>query len=270
VSSRLGDTTGAAGAAGKGNAAERTPEVALRETCRVVAGRVPLWRYHRARLEAGGCGDALLAAADEVMLDAVSAWRGQAPGSSRVRLTLVANPEGSVSARVERRLSSLDVPGGPAVALVEVATPPTQPHGAAKPADRTYWHEAQRRARALGADQALLVSGEAGEAGEPGSVLDGGSVVDGGNATVWIVIDGAIVTPPAPPAVAGVARAFLLEALAGAGTPARVGPVAPALLDAADEVFLTNAFGGAVHVRGRGPGPVFDRVARIFAAMWGA
>jgi branched-subunit amino acid aminotransferase/4-amino-4-deoxychorismate lyase len=158
-----------------------------------------------------------------------------------------------VDARVQRRLSSLDVPGGPVAVAVEADGAPPLPAGAAKPADRAWWDEAQRRARALGSDQAIVVWN--------------GRILDGGTATVWAVAGGVLLTPPAPDAVAGVARAFLLDACARAGVPARVGVLDAAALEEADELFLTNAFAGAVAVRGRG-GRVFEAVAEEFAELW--
>ncbi len=181
--------------------AEHLEGVALRETCRLVGGVVPLWRYHRARLASAGCGaDVLEAAAVDV-----------------------------------------DEP------------PPALPTSAAKPADRAWWDVAQRRARALGAHQALIVRD--------------GHVIDGGSASVWAVSAGVAVTPPAPFAVAGVARALLLEALPRAGVEARVEPLPLADVLAADELFLTNAFAGAVAVRGRG-GPVAAAARRVFDDVW--
>lgn len=234
-------------------AVDGAPVVALRETCRLVARAIPLWPYHRARLAAGGCGDALLGRAEDAALTAAREWTGAA--SSRVRLTVVVTPDGGVEAKAERRLSSLDVPGGPRLAVVEVAAPPRLPAGAAKPADRFYWDDAQRRARAAGGDIAALVGPD-------------GAIIDAGTSTIWIVSGGAILTPPAPPAVAGVARAFLLDALAASGDPARVEALSADDLAGASEVFLTNAFGGAACVRGRGPGPASERVASIFDQMW--
>jgi len=235
-------------------APDAAPALPLRETCRLVAGRVPLWPYHRRRLASGGCGEELLATCDEVVQQQASGWTGT--GSSRLRLTLVVSPDSAIDACIQRRLSSLDVPGGPAAARVDVdvAAPPLMPTGAAKPADRSWWDDAQRRARAAGADQAIIVGPD-------------GDVLDGGTSTVWIAEDGVICTPPAPPAVAGVARAFLLEALAAAGTPARVEPVSWERFEAADESFLSNAFGGCVAVRGRG-GETTRAVAARLAAVW--
>jgi branched-subunit amino acid aminotransferase/4-amino-4-deoxychorismate lyase len=227
------------------------PPVALRETCRLVEGRLPLWPYHRARLRAGGCGDATLAELESRVDEAIAGWKGRA--SNRTRLTLVVGPEGPIDVTIQQRLSSLDVPGGPTVAAVEVTASPWLPPGAAKPADRSWYDDVQRRARWADGHQALIV-------------LDG-LVIDGGSASGWTVSGGVVTTPPAPDAIAGVARAFLLDALARDSIPVRVEPLAVAAVQDADELFLTNAFGGAVAVRGRS-GPVFERVSELFAAMW--
>jgi branched-subunit amino acid aminotransferase/4-amino-4-deoxychorismate lyase len=229
------------------------PPFALRETCRLVRGRVPLWPRHRARLAAGGCGADLLERADREVARAAAGWDG--PESSRLRLTCVVTPEGEVTSLVERRLSTLDVPGGPRLAVVEIAEPPTLPPGAAKPADRSYWDRAHRSARAAGGDIAVIATRE-------------GLVLDGSTSTVWLVLGGEVRTPSAPPAIAGVARAFLLDSLAAAGSPARVGPCTLTDLERADDVFLTNAFGGFAAVRGRG-GSEAARLAReAFARLW--
>jgi len=233
-------------------AAAGAPEVPLRETCRLVSGSVPLWTYHRARLASGGCGDDLLREADRLVAAEGAGWTGA--DSTRLRLTLIVTPDGHLDARVQRRLSSLDVPGGPRIRVVEATGLPLLPFGAAKPADRSWWDDAQRRARAEGGDQAIIVDAE-------------GAVIDGGTATVWAVFDGETVTPPAPGAIAGVARAFALDALARAGTPAKVCRLDSHRLASADELFLTNAFAGAVAVRGRG-GPVCEGLAADFARLW--
>lgn len=236
---------------GAAGSADLRPPVALRETCRLVAGRVPLWTYHRARLLAGGCGEALIAEIDARVAETVANWTGKA--SNRQRLTVVVAPNGEIEAVVRQRLSSLDVPGGPTAAFVEVNSPPWLPPGAAKPTDRRWWDDAQRRARWADGHQAIIVCEDL--------------VVDGGTASVWAVSGGVVVTPPAPDAIAGVARAFLLDALGREGVPVCVRPLPALDVQTADELFLTNAFGGAVAVRGRG-GPVFERVSDLFARMW--
>jgi branched-subunit amino acid aminotransferase/4-amino-4-deoxychorismate lyase len=244
-------TEGRTGAVRATSGRAAVPAVPLRETCRLVSGRVPLWPYHRRRLASGGCGEDLLAAADTAVAREAAGWQG--PNSSRLRLTLIVTPDGLVDARVQRRLSSLDVPGGPRAVQVAVDCPPDLPPGAAKPADRAWWDAAQRAARALGAHQAVL--------------MRDGRVLDGGSATVWAVVDGVLLTPPAPCAIAGVARAFLLDQCACSGMPVRVCDLDAGVLADADELFLTNGFAGAVAVRGRG-GAVFERVSALFEQMW--
>ena len=233
------------------------PAVALRETCRVVVGRpfpeaVPLWPWHRARLAAGGCGPVLLAAAESAAADAIAAYQG--PAGPRIRLTVVAEPDGSARASCERRLSSLDVPSGPVVALVSVSATPVLPAGPAKPADRSPWDAAQAQARRLGAHQALLVGPDH-------------TIIDGGTATLWLAMRGVLVTALAPPAIPGVARAWLLEHAASLGLRTDVRPVAPEDLDFAEEVLLTNAFAGAIAVRGSG-GKVAEVARWAFAGLW--
>ena len=233
------------------------PTVALRETCRVVAGppfpeAVPLWPWHRARLAAGGCGAAVLAASERAAAEAIGAYAG--PAGPRIRLTVVARPDGSVRASCQRRLSSLDVPGGPVVALVSVQAPPALPAGPAKPADRSAWDAAQSQAVRLGAHQALLVG--------PDDAL-----IAGGTATLWLVSRGVLVTPPSPPAIPGVARAWLLERVESLGLSPDIRRVVPEDLDLAEGVFLTNAFAGAVAVRGR-CGSVTGIVHEAFVSLW--
>lgn len=226
------------------------PPVALRETCRVVGGRVPLWAWHRARLTSGGCSAALLEAAEKAALVAAAGHPGARAGQ-RVRLSLGVGADGAVSAEVSRELSSLDVVGGPACVRVDLAEPLDLPPGAAKPLDRSPWDRAQRAAYDAGAHQAVLVGPD-------------GLVIDGGTATVWAVEEGVLVTPPAPPAIAGVARAWLLGRT---GVRTRVEPLAWERFEAAEEALLTNAFGGAAAVRRRG-GSVCDTVAGLFAELW--
>lgn len=232
--------------------ASGAPPAALRETCRVVGGRLPLWPFHRARLAAGGCGTTLMQQVDEAVVEAAAPWDGEV--SPRVRLSVTVSPDGGVAIDVRRTLSSLDVPGGPEAVRVDVAAAPDLPTGAAKPADRTWWDDVQRAARAAGGHQGLAVDPM-------------GNLVDGGTSTVWIAEGAALATPPAPPAVAGVARAFLLRAAHGPRIAIRVEPVSWERFIAADEAFFTNAFGGAVAVRGRG-GAVFGAVGALFDEMW--
>jgi len=228
------------------------PAVGLRETCRIAGGRVPLWPYHRARLAAGGAGEVVLAQADALVARSAEEWSG-AP-TRRGRLTVEVSPDGGVTVDVDKRLSSLDVPGGPVAVRVDVAEPPELPPGPAKPADRAYWDEAHRRATAGGGHQAVIVGPD-------------GTIVDGSTATLWIAENGLAITGHAPPAIPGVARAFVLENASGAGFGVSVEAITWERFEGAEEAFLTNAFGGAVGVRGRS-GPVFSAVKALFDEAW--
>jgi len=226
---------------------------ALKETCRVTRGRIPLWPWHRARLKAGGVDEATLALAEEQVETAAAQW-ADAP-TRRVRLTLVVAPNGTVSVDVAQRLSSLDVPNGPKVARVDVADAPPIPARPAKPADRSWWDAAHKLATSLGAHQAVLVAAD-------------GTVIDGSTAAIWIAEHGVLVTPPSPPAIPSVSVAFVRAQATRAGLDLRVEPITWQRFEAADEAFLTNAFGGAAQVRGRG-GEQFARVSALFARAWG-
>lgn len=230
----------------------QVPAIALKETCRVAHGRVPLWPYHRERLRAGGCGEELLARVERIAL--MAAAESPEAETPRARLTVVVEPDGTVRADVARRLSTLDVPRGPVVARVDVGDGPAPPATPGKPADRSWWDAAHRAARAQRAHQAVLVGAA-------------DAVLDGSTACVWIVEDGVAITPPSPPAMPSVSRAFVMAAAERGEISARVEPVTWERFEAADEAFLTNAFGGAVNVRGRG-GPVSAAVAQLFARAW--
>ncbi len=228
------------------------PAYALKETCRVVAGEVPLWRYHRERLKAGGCGEALLAEIDRTVR--AEAALEAAAGGVIARLSVVVTPEGEVVAEVSDRPSTLDVAGGPVAVRVHVDDDMPVHRGRAKPADRSWWDAAQARATDEGGHQAILVDAD-------------GLVVDGSTAAVWIAENGVLITSPAPPAIASVSREFVRDSAKAAGISLRIEPITWERFESADEAFLTNALGGCVAVRGRG-GPVVDLVVSWFRDSW--
>ena len=228
------------------------PPHALKETCRAVRGTVPLWPHHRARLAAGGCGEAMLAHADALVAHAAAGWADAA--THRARLTLVATPEGGVTVEIAQRLSSLDVVGGLLAVRVDTAEAPPLPPGPAKPATRRWWDAAHHTAELARAHQALLVD-------------PAGLVIDGSTSALWIAEKGVLVTPPAPPAIPSVSVAFVLEHAAEAGIETRVEAVSWERFEAADEAFFTNAYGGAAPVRGRA-GACFSAVKGFFDEAW--
>jgi branched-subunit amino acid aminotransferase/4-amino-4-deoxychorismate lyase len=228
------------------------PPEALRETCRVAAGAVPLWSYHRQRLRRGGCGESLLARIDRAVAAEAATW---APGrGDGGRLTVVVTPEGAIEVEVSSRRSTLEVVGGPVAIRVEIDADMPAHGGRAKPADRSWWDEAHHRAQAAGGHQAILVDAD-------------GLVLDGSTAAVWIAEGGVLFTPPSPPAISSVSRAFVHDAAAKAGIELRTEPVTWKRFESADEAFLTNALGGCVAVRGRG-GALSRVVADWFQDEW--
>ncbi len=209
------------------------PPLALRETCRVVCARVPLLSGHLARLAAGGCGPSLLARVrSEVAVALASADRTAPYG----RLAVTVRPDGAVTAELTNRPSSIDLSGGPALAVIRVGAVPELPPGAAKPADRSAWDDAQSRAGS-GA-QAVLIAPD-------------GTVIDGCTATVWVRRDTTLLTPPASPAVAGVAREVVFDLAEECGFAAVESSLSEDDLHAAEEVFFTNAVAGVVPAHGR-------------------
>lgn len=173
-------------------------------------------------------------------------------------MTLLVPVDGDVSVDVTASPSTIAVEGGPVIALVVSATPHLPP-GAAKPADRSFWDAALGVARSHGAHVAVMVS-------------EGGLILDTSQATIWVVRGATLLTPPSPPALAGVSRGFVLDVAPTLGLVAKSAELVPPDLDDADEVFLTTAVAGAVAVRGRG-GPVSEMLAaefeRVFAADGG-
>ena len=213
---------------------------------------MPLWPWHRARLGRGGVSELVLALGEQRVADAAAQW-ADAP-TRRARLTLVVAPGGDVTVDVSQRLSSLDVPNGPTVARVDITKIPPIPALPAKPADRSWWDAAHKRATALGAHQAVLVAPD-------------GTLVDGSTAAVWIAERGRLLTLPAPPAILSVSVAFVRDQASRADLDIGVEAFTWERFETADEAFLTNAFGGAAPVRGRG-GELFERVSALFAEVW--
>lgn len=211
------------------------PPVALRETMRVQNRRVPLAHLHGSRLRAGGSPDAVVAAAIELATAQAALWE---PAYGRLSLTV--RTDGTVSCELSEAPSTIDVPGGPTIAFVDTPEPALPP-GAAKPADRTPWDRALAVAQEQGADIAVLLG-------------PGGEVYDTSQATIWLRVGDELITPPSPPALRGVSRSFVAAHLMqNEGSPyhfvERV--IARADVEAADEVILTTAVGGARAVRGR-------------------
>lgn len=232
------------------------PPIALRETVRVAYGRAPLLDRHLARLAAGGAGPTVLAHVRQAVAEQLAAI---APQAEYARLGVTVTPDGAVAAGISLDPSSLAVAGGPRLVPVLVADTPPLPPGAAKPAVRRYWDRAHHTAQLHAGDQAVLHTAD-------------GVIVDGSTASIWLVLGGQLVTPPAPPAVAGVCRELVFDVARQLGVRASERPLTLRDLDAADEVLLSNGVGLVVAAAGR-RGPLGDavraEVARVFSAAEG-
>lgn len=212
------------------------PEEALRESMRTSHGRAALLERHLARLARGGCGPTVLARVREAVARELA--RPEAAGEY-ARLGVTVTPDGAVAAGLTLDRSSLDVAGWPVLVPVEIAEPRHLPPSAAKPAARRFWDRAHHTATLAGAHQAVVHTPD-------------GTLVDGTTATLWLVRDGELLTPPSPPAIAGIARELVFDLAEEAGIPAREAALTLDDLEAADEVALSNAVGGFVAVRDRG------------------
>lgn len=231
------------------------PRVALKEVARVTRdGRVPLWPYHQERLRQGGCSDETLRRLDDAIALAFVEYDGRM--TTRVQLSVMVLADGAPIATVQRRLSSLDVPGGCKGVPVTVTKPPALPSGGAKPVDRSYWDAAQRSAFEQHAHQAIIVD-------------DCGTVYDGGSATIFCRFGSELVTGPSPHAIAGVARAYIMEHASRWGYSVRVRPLSFTQLESADEVFFTNSYGGARAMLGK-EGPASEAIDAHFKELWGS
>lgn len=226
------------------------PPLALRETMRIVGGRVPLLDRHLARLAGGGVGPSLLARVRDAVAEQLAATgaAAEAGAVTHTRLSVTVRPDGATDATLSAAPSSLAVPGDPVLVPVEIAASPVLPPQAAKPAEREHpWDVAHREALAAGGHQALLH-------------LPDSTLIDGSTATVWLVSRGTLLTPPAPPAVSGVCRELVFDLARTLEIRAEERLLNLEDLAVADEVFLGNALGGVVPVRGRG-GPITRRIA---------
>lgn len=231
------------------------PAVPLKETCRVSTDRtVPLWSYHARRLSQGGCSKAVVERAAAAVEEAIDRYESRI--TQRVRLTLQVLSNGVPYVDIERRLSSLDIPNGVKGVPIVMPRPPRLPMGAAKPVDRSYWDEAQRRAKEEGGDQAIIMD-------------QVGTILDGGTAAVFLRTGRTAVTSPSPYAIAGVGRAWVLDHAGEMGVRVEVRPFILEELDRAEEVVFVNAYGGARAMKGKAD-VLAKRIDTRLRRMWGA
>lgn len=104
-----------------------------------------------------------------------------------------------------------------------------------------------------------------------------GQLCEGTGSNVFVGLDGHLVTPPlSSGCLAGVTRALLLEALAGAGAPAGEIDIAVEDLVAADELLLVSTIRDVQavrHIDGRAlprcPGPLTERATAVWDGAYG-
>ena len=85
---------------------------------------------------------------------------------------------------------------------------------------------AQRAARAAGVHEGLLHRD--------------GCLTEGSNSNLFAVVDGAVLTPPAPTVLSGVTRDIVIGLAAANGVPVREAPLALAEISRWDECFITS------------------------------
>ncbi|WP_298585668.1 chorismate-binding protein [uncultured Kocuria sp.] len=173
------------------------------------------------------CGAALPPGVRGEVLDRASGL----PGPHRLRITAVPAPEGAPTVTVTVTATALPPEPVPPWRLVPVRLPGGL--GGHKWADRrTLAHEPVPGLWSRSCDP-LLVDAD-------------GTLLETGRANVFVVVDGAVRTPPADGRILpGVVRARVLAALRAARADVRERPVRWEELARATEVFVTNSVAGA-------------------------
>ena len=155
-----------------------------------------------------------------------------------LRLTLLAGRAGAPPSLVATaRAPELPPAGGVELVLVPRALLARDPLNALKTVARPRYVLARRRARELGAWDALLGSDE-------------GDVLEAANANLFVVTEaGRLLTPSRERGcLPGITRARLLAALEARSEAAQEGRVEPADLTRAQEIFLTSSVAGVIPV----------------------
>jgi branched-chain amino acid aminotransferase len=220
---------------------------------RAHGGRVALLDRHLARLGASGTALGLdgLPGPDEVRAAVEAALAAFGPAPARVRLTATTRPTLLVEVTALRPEPATAT--AHAIRGAWVRGDPLAAHKTLSYARFRLW---QRRAEAAGADHALLLDTD-------------GRLGEAALASVFCIVDGALVTAPADGLLPGIARALVLERVG-----AREEAVAEDAWRGASEIVLTNAVRGAVPVvavdgrpvgDGR-PGPRAREIARALGA----
>ena len=234
--------------------ADRTFEhgLGLFETLRTWVGRPSLLGRHKARMLRSAEALGLLVDPQTWPDEAAVRMLLDAEGFDGDRMLRVTATGGTASGRsvVWMRSSPLPPPirdGGAVVCINASASPfPLGEGDGNAPSDFTarhktlnYWFKrvAHERARALGYDETLIH-------------LDPWGLAEGSRSNLFLVIDGRLVTPSTvAPIVPGILRGLTIEAAeALAIETLEVAALAQNQLEAASEIFLTNAVRGIIPV----------------------
>lgn len=219
------------------------PAQGVFETTLVTGGRPVALDAHLARLEASlrelyglGVPEGARAAVEEA-----------AEGVQLGRLRLTVMPDGSTSVRVADVDPAVVFPSAP-VQVAAISVPGGI--GAHKWADRRLLEQAEAQ---VGPALPLVVDAH------------DGAVLEGSRGSLFAVLDGVVVTPPADGRLLpGITRAQAIEVVRGLGVELREEAVD---LAAADELFFTGAVRGVEPV-GEAYGQLTARVAADLRAIW--
>ncbi|MEX2355786.1 MAG: aminotransferase class IV [Thermaerobacterales bacterium] len=240
----------------------------LFETVRVVAGRAPLLNRHQARLRAGaeilGFDGPAAIETLAVALAAVLEISGLSDGYARITCTRGSGGRGYEPPQNADPLLFIQIgPWTPAPAPLRaaLAADPVAPHPVLSGIKHTSALSnvlLRSEARARGLDEMIMIN-------------TSGCLVEGAATNLFWTAGGRIYTPGREcGCLPGIARNWVLEQF-----PVVEGKFSPAVLDQADEVFLTNALIGAAGVASVGgagvwqaPGPVTMDLQRRWTALF--
>ncbi len=239
------------------------------ETFRARSGTVYRLGDHVARMRSGAAVLSIDPPPDLEHLPEIVrelAGRSELP-DARVRATLTAGPPGGHPAFVVQARAATDYPDamyekGATTVFSPIRRNETSPLSGTKSLNHLDNLLARRQAQAYGALTALLLNTR-------------GAMAEAATANLFIVRDGALLTPPVKDgALPGVTRAAVLELAQANAIAANERSIAPEELLAAGEAFLTGAIMGVMPlvsvdgaaIGGGTPGPVTVQVRDLYEA----
>ena len=244
----------------------------LFETLRVYNGKPFRLEAHLARLTAGAkVLDLPMPPAGEISIAIVDTLRANRQHDASLRITLTRGPGQRGLLPAKDPVPTVMIASH---AVVERSSAPMTAHLSMI---RRNEHSPASQIKSLAYLDNILSLREAAEAGCDEALLlnTAGRLAGGSRSNIFVVIDGALLTPPLGEGVLpGITRQTLLELAVDAGITARETPLSPADLDLASEAFICNSL---LEVRaltriGRrelASGPVTEDLARRYRALTG-